>query len=285
MFSESEWEADSESGWVFCTPHVDAGLAANSVPSRAESPLQPAEHVALLDVIDALASAKSPSEFVSGMDRNLQKILPHAGFACALGTMDESGFRPREILVHRFPREYLKSLRSSDGRLDCLLISQLHDARTSRPDGISRVSLSLPDPWKAKAAAYGLRKPAICVFDGGQLSPASFYCFDCAPGVNHERHMFVLARLVTHMHAALMRIVEDCASKLPSSAAIALTPRQAEVLKWLHIGKTNWEISRIIGTSERNVKYHIARIFSMLGVGSRAQAVAKAVSLRLIDVY
>jgi DNA-binding CsgD family transcriptional regulator len=45
---------------------------------------------------------------------------------------------------------------------------------------------------------------------------------------------------------------------------------------WMKQGKTNWEISRILGVSERTVRFHVEGIFVKLDVSSRTQAVACA---------
>jgi DNA-binding NarL/FixJ family response regulator len=54
-----------------------------------------------------------------------------------------------------------------------------------------------------------------------------------------------------------------------------LTFRQQEVLRWLCEGKSNWEISKILGIGENTTKYHIRHIYSRLNVVSRAQAMTK----------
>ena len=41
-----------------------------------------------------------------------------------------------------------------------------------------------------------------------------------------------------------------------------LTFRQQEVLRWLCEGKSNWEISKILGIAENTTKYHIRHIYS-----------------------
>jgi DNA-binding CsgD family transcriptional regulator len=48
-------------------------------------------------------------------------------------------------------------------------------------------------------------------------------------------------------------------------------------------GKTNWEIARIIGLSERTVRFHVGSIFTKLEVTSRTQAVARAMGAGLIS--
>lgn len=63
-----------------------------------------------------------------------------------------------------------------------------------------------------------------------------------------------------------------------------LTNRQIECLKWVSEGKTNWEISQILGISEHTVHEHLEQARIRLGVRTTTQAVLKAVTLGLIPV-
>ena len=62
----------------------------------------------------------------------------------------------------------------------------------------------------------------------------------------------------------------------------ALTPKQREVVQYLALGKTNWEIAQIVGCSERNAKYHVEEIIRRLDVVNRTEAVARATALGLL---
>lgn|GEM_PF-216285 len=62
-----------------------------------------------------------------------------------------------------------------------------------------------------------------------------------------------------------------------------LTERETEILKWIQIGKSSWEISVILAVSERTVKFHLNNIYRKLDVHNRAQAVARALRLGLIS--
>ena len=53
-----------------------------------------------------------------------------------------------------------------------------------------------------------------------------------------------------------------------------MTERQREIFGWVRQGKTNWEIAKIIGCSEENVKYHMKNILRIMGSYNRTQAVA-----------
>ncbi len=58
-----------------------------------------------------------------------------------------------------------------------------------------------------------------------------------------------------------------------------LSPREREVLEWLRLGKTSWDISVILRISERTVNYHVQNIIHKLGVVNRMQAVSVAANL------
>jgi DNA-binding NarL/FixJ family response regulator len=64
-----------------------------------------------------------------------------------------------------------------------------------------------------------------------------------------------------------------------SSAAplerLGLSPREAEILLWVAQGKTNFEISVILGITVATVKKHLEKIYPKLGVESRNAATLK----------
>lgn len=74
--------------------------------------------------------------------------------------------------------------------------------------------------------------------------------------------------------------VENCGEMKPS---VSLSRRELEVLNLLKLGKSSWDIARILGISERTVNYHIGNIMRKLDVINRIQAVYEAVNLDLID--
>ena len=62
-----------------------------------------------------------------------------------------------------------------------------------------------------------------------------------------------------------------------------LNSREKEILEWLHAGKTNREILQILNLSEHTVKNLVRNILIKLHVKNRVQAVAKAISTKLIS--
>ena len=76
-------------------------------------------------------------------------------------------------------------------------------------------------------------------------------------------------------HLKFRRVVQTVAMDEPEDERMAkMTERQREIFRWVQEGKTNWEIARIIGCSEENVKYHMKNILRIMGSYNRTQAVA-----------
>ena len=71
----------------------------------------------------------------------------------------------------------------------------------------------------------------------------------------------------------------DFSSHEPLRTALQLTPREAEVLLWVAQGKTNSEISSILGNSEATVKQHLGVVFQKLGVEGRNAATLRALEV------
>ena len=58
---------------------------------------------------------------------------------------------------------------------------------------------------------------------------------------------------------------------------VELTGRERECLKWAAMGKSEWEISQILGISEHTSEKHLLNAKSKLGAVNRVQAVAEAI--------
>ncbi|TPN80833.1 helix-turn-helix transcriptional regulator [Mesorhizobium sp. CU2] len=68
----------------------------------------------------------------------------------------------------------------------------------------------------------------------------------------------------------------------PPTAAVRLTARERDSLALVAEGKTDWEISVILGIAEATVRFHVDNARRKLGAVNRAQAVARLVNQRLI---
>jgi pSer/pThr/pTyr-binding forkhead associated (FHA) protein len=71
--------------------------------------------------------------------------------------------------------------------------------------------------------------------------------------------------------------------EVPAVDKPVLSPRQAEVLRYLKDGLTNPEIAQRLGVTERTVKAHCQEVFDRLGARNRTAAVAAAMRLGLVE--
>jgi len=65
-------------------------------------------------------------------------------------------------------------------------------------------------------------------------------------------------------------------------SSISLNEKEQQVLFEAFLGKTNKEIAQKLLMSQRMVEYHLTKVFTLLNVNSRGEAVAKARELRLL---
>lgn len=116
----------------------------------------------------------------------------------------------------------------------------------------------------------------------------SFFSFSRTTEVVSPAHAYVLELIVPHLHCALTRVMNNSvspASVMPTKISRTITGRESEILQWVHLGKTNWEIASILSISPLTVKNHVQNILRKLDVQNRSQAALKASKLGLVKVF
>ena len=108
-----------------------------------------------------------------------------------------------------------------------------------------------------------------------------------------DQHQMYLELLLPHMHSTWLRVLateRDMSG--PQAVAVAprsdktrsiITDRESQILFWVREGKSNQEIGDQLCISVLTVKNHVQKILRKLGAANRAQAVAKAMTLNLLD--
>lgn len=90
-----------------------------------------------------------------------------------------------------------------------------------------------------------------------------------------------LVWLAQGAHQAFSRVLDADAGRA-AGAALSLSAREAEVLRWTADGKTASEVAEILNISERTVNFHIANAVAKLRTPNKAAAVVRAVMLGLL---
>lgn len=117
-------------------------------------------------------------------------------------------------------------------------------------------------------------------FDDGN-SFVAFARLSKAPTAMHTR---ILEMIMPHLHCAIVRASSkrnDHFSPVMRHSQ-KLTTRELEIIQWVHMGKTNWEISTILDISPLTVKNHVQNLIRKLDVQNRRQAALKAAKLGII---
>lgn len=136
-----------------------------------------------------------------------------------------------------------------------------------------------------QASAHGLRH-GVALPMHGPCGEFGVLCFASASLPDAARRAASLAALpklslirdYAMASVAQLRDVGACHAEPPR-----LTRRELEVLQWVTVGKSSWEIAKITNCSEATVNFHLANVRQKFNVNTRQQAVVKAITLGLIS--
>jgi DNA-binding CsgD family transcriptional regulator len=85
--------------------------------------------------------------------------------------------------------------------------------------------------------------------------------------------------LADYLHSHVLRTNGHDANR-----ELLVSARELDCLRWTAAGKSAWEASVILGISERTVRFHLNAAREKLDCTTTTQAVAKAISHRLIEI-
>jgi transcriptional regulator EpsA len=98
--------------------------------------------------------------------------------------------------------------------------------------------------------------------------------------------------LLPHLHSTYLRVQSterECSDSRPSIntqgayVRAKITGREEEILSWIREGMSNHQIGTALGISPLTVKNHVQKILRKLGATNRAQAVARAMSMNMLE--
>jgi len=118
--------------------------------------------------------------------------------------------------------------------------------------------------------------------DGRALT---MFTFACRPGSIGSRQTYLAQLLAPSLHAAWVRtqLTRTANATEKASGQSVLTVREQDILKWIYLGKSNFEIGAILKISPLTVKNHVQKILRKLNVVNRTQAIGKALELRILN--
>lgn len=238
----------------------------------------------LIDLAIESTLVETADDFLRLIRTHVRDLLSHDMAVCGIGGVSPKGSYIHKMLHHDYPIAYFDDFLQADGELDSPLMTRWRATQEPVIFQSGRDDAHYSPQWVKHFNKYGLRNTIGHGVRDLQGTMSSYFIFSRIPGEVGERHVVLLKLITPHLHQALARAlttIEDCAD-FPGAVYALLSERQRNVLYWLHNGKTNSEIARILDMTENNVNYHIDRILMKLQVRNRAQAVAKAIELGLL---
>lgn len=234
----------------------------------------------LLRIIESAAGLRDLRQFFLWSQGQLQALLPHQLMVCM--QFDADGILQRLEAIH-------------GSVIDEPVLRQLCDRHTGLAVQLARhcsasgnfpCMADLRDATPQRALAGFQPQLAACGFDnllidgsGPVSGSATVFMLLGLPMRPGPRHAYFLALLLPQLHLAMARLA-GLAVVQPGTlrgGQRSLSGREAEVMHWLRAGKRNEEIAQILGLSALTVRNHLQRIYRVLGVRNRTEAVTRNV--------
>lgn len=180
--------------------------------------------------------------------------------------------------------------------------SARHQNEMTSPDAQQFLQQFLADIWRRSApcdraiahsaespqqreliSALGLGTHAIILPIAAGKGPRTLlsFHFNSTPEIWVADHITLMRDLP--VPAALFHERMCQGKSVSADSGPKLTDRESEVLSWVAVGKSYWEISMILGISERTVRFFMSNIRGKLNAVSNKQALAEAALRGLVD--
>lgn len=218
-------------------------------------------------------SLESLKEYLS----SLSKILPFDHLVSSIVTTDSVGqVLSHETLNVSYPEEWIACYFEQKFELiDPIVGHNFKSFTYSNWDVIPGYKKKGSNFWDM-AATFGMNNGCVYGLEHSGSHGGTLFSFS-GDAIQHKRHETIIKQVVPHLDIKLRQLTN--ASRTKHSA---LTKRELEVLNWIKAGKSNWDISAILGISERTVKFHVSSVLAKLNTVSRSQAVASGIEAGII---
>jgi len=252
-------------------------------PSELYSLLSGSDALLLLEIIHKSVSCATEEDFL-GLFPSIKELFPYDFAGSILGHFDKNnGLALTHGVNISFPEEWLNEFISNDYfQEDVATLETFKTYKLHHWSYLKQKHIDIPQEIKSLNMAFGVLEsychgsaPLVPENDG------SMFCF-ASPYIKQEKRTeIILEHLTPHLHQALSNVFSNTQSKMFN---VVLSKREKEVLNWLKLGKSSWDISIILSISERTVNYHVYNIMDKLNASNRPQAVAIATRLGLVSL-
>lgn len=234
---------------------------------------------ALLDFIYELTQCDAEESY-KGLISGLKALLPFDYATSGLAKIDENGIKESFIIVNiSYPGEWLDLYVKSNFNLVDPIVKENFTKFTIQywPDTYKRHAP--PKDFVYGSNDFGLLTGYTNGIRNLRGTEGSLLSISGKSIEKSLRTEIILKNIVPQLHQTLERLVKH----KKGNSLVPLSKREQEILKWAANGKSNWDISIILGISERTVEFHLTNIMQKLDAVNRSHAVAIALDIGLIE--
>lgn len=235
------------------------------------------------DVLDFVYSTTScnSSENFNYLINCLKQIIPFEFATCVLRRKELSaGEDSYEVINIDYPKEWLQLYISKKFNLiDPIIIENFSNFKIQYWSDTYKIH-NPPKNFLEISNSFGLEKGYTYGVRTIRNTEASLFSIAGASVEHDPLTETILKYTIPHLHQVLTRI----STTIPPCRKIFLTTREKEVLNWISQGKSSWDISVILGISEKTVNFHVGSLMQKLDAVSRSHAVAIAFQLGLLCI-
>jgi len=245
--------------------------------------LNPREQEYLLAAVESSLRVRDARSCFLWAQGPLQALLPHRILVC-MQLAPDGALRHLECLHSSLLEEGARQRLTEPAQGLALRL-----ARHYRGDGSLPAALNAADgagsqeSGEAAAFAAELRRDGldnVLLHGTEQLADgATFFALFGMPEAAGQRHAYVLQLLLPQLHLAAQRMRQSVETAAQAAGARRVSAREMEILHWVREGKSNQEVGQILGISGLTVKNHLQRIYKLMGVNNRTQAVSRLTAL------
>lgn len=240
----------------------------------------------LLEIIQQAPKVCDIDSLNDLLDGPLKALMKHEVMICGTGFYLENGGYGLQYHSRGFPDAYFWDLRQTDGSLDSPLMGRWREAHKPVYFQSKRDDHLFPTDWVKIFNKHNLRNIIGHAMYDRRGKGGSTFIFARLDGQVGPKQAEILEQITPSLCLALVHGLPPQANEenSPGVAQTLLSRKQCEILQWIQVGKTNWEISKILGITEDTVKYHINQAMTKLNAKTRAQAIGRALEIGLISL-
>ena len=237
--------------------------------------------------LDASLRVHARAHFFSWTQGLLQSLIRHELLVCALCHGKPPAFRADGFSMTTPDPAMFSDMFLRDSAVAPALLKAWEERRcqpvvtdvTTAPLGNGAFAREIERLGAPQLLVHGVHDA-----DGRSVT---LFTFACRPGSVGARQAYLVQLLAPSLHAAWVRTQLAQRSQSgtdKASGQSVLTVREQEILKWIYLGKSNFEIGAILKISPLTVKNHVQKILRKLNVVNRTQAIGKALELRILNL-